>query len=191
MDDLTATAYFTEKYSRTRGAGWSYGGYEKNRLYLNRRGESFVEIGHLMGVALGQDSRNVVADDLDGDGRLDLLVTTFEVWPEVKQTLRVYKNRLEDGGNWIGFRFREGVGKSPVGVRVTIRCNGRSVVRQIVTGDSHRSQHANMLHFGLGEAARVESVQIRWSDGQVVTLREPALNRYHTIRPPAESRGPR
>src|SRR5439155_4390832 len=43
VDDLTATAYFTEKYSRTRGAGWSYGGYEKNRLYLNRRGESLVE----------------------------------------------------------------------------------------------------------------------------------------------------
>ena len=41
----------------------SYGGYEKNRLLLNRRGESFVEVGHLMGVALEQDSRNVVADD--------------------------------------------------------------------------------------------------------------------------------
>src|SRR5207247_1734520 len=186
VDDFTATAYFMGKFSRTRGAGWSYGGYEKNRLYLNERGASFVEIGHLTGVALEQDSRNVVADDLDGDGRMDLLVTTFEKWPEEKQTLRVYKNTLTDGGNWIGFRFREEP-KSPVGVRVALRYNGRSAVRQIVTGDSFRSQHANTVHFGLGEVDRVESVEIRWPNGQVVTLRGPEVNRYHSIRAPAES----
>jgi hypothetical protein len=50
----------------------------KNRLYLNQRGESFVEIGHLAGVALEPDSHNVVAEDLDGDGRVDLLVTTLK-----------------------------------------------------------------------------------------------------------------
>ena len=97
IDDVTATSYFMDKFSRTRGQGWSYGGYEKNRLYLNQRGESFVEIGHLAGVALEQDSRNVVAEDLDGDGRVDLLVTTFEVWPQAEQTLQVYKNGLDSG----------------------------------------------------------------------------------------------
>src|SRR5204862_4660637 len=87
IDDVAATSYLMGKFSRTRGSGWSYGGYEKNRLYLNQRRESFVEIGHLAGVALEQDSRNVVAEDLDGDGRVDLLVTTLEVWPQTKQTL--------------------------------------------------------------------------------------------------------
>ena len=187
VDDSTATAYFMKRFSQTRGDGWSYGGYEKNRLYLNQSGASFVEIGHLAGVALEQDSRNVAADDLDGDGRVDLLVTTFEVWPEVKQTLRVYRNTLEDGGNWIGFRFREGgAGPSPVGVRVTLHYNGRSAVRQIVTGDSFRSQQANTVHFGLGQAERVESAEVRWPNGQVLTLRDPALNRYHAISAPAE-----
>src|SRR5439155_1099659 len=101
VDDLSATAYLTAKFSRTRGAGWSYGGYEKNRLYLNRRGMAFVEIGHLMGVALEQDSRNVVADDLDGDGRMDLLVTTFEVWPEPLPLHRPAGGRKENE-NWSG-----------------------------------------------------------------------------------------
>lgn len=182
VDDATATAYFTGKFARTRGRGWSYGGYEKNRLYLNQRGESFFEAGHLMGVALEQDSRNVVSDDLDGDGRVDLLVTTFEVWPEARQTLRVFRNTIDDGGNWIGFRFREARGRSPVGARVTLRYAGRSVVRQIVTGDSYRSQHANTLHFGLGKVDHVDSVEVRWPNGELVTLRAPALNRYHTIR---------
>ena len=182
VDDLAATRYFTEKFNRTRGQGWSYGGYEKNRLFLNQHGESFLEIGHLAGVALEQDSRNVVADDLDGDGRVDLLLTTLEVWPEAKQTLQIFKNTLADAGHWIGFRFREEPGKtSPVGVHVTVHNNGRSATRQIVTGDSHRSQHANTLHFGLGEADHVDRVEIQWPNGQTVTLTQPEVDRYHQI----------
>jgi hypothetical protein len=79
-----------------------FGGYEKNRFYLNQRGAAFIEVGHLLGVSLEEDSRGVVADDLDGDGRLDMLLTTFEAWPGTKQTLRVYQNNLNDTGNWIG-----------------------------------------------------------------------------------------
>ena len=188
IDDVTATSYLTEKSNRTRGRGWSYGGYEKNRLYLNQRGESFVEIGHLAGVALEQDSRNVVADDLDGDGRVDLLVTTLEVWPEVKQTLQVYKNTLSNSGHWIGFRFREQTGwNSPVGARVTLQYNGHRPVRQIVTGDSHRSQHAHTVHFGLGKADRVDHAEIRYTAGKTVSFSRPAINRYHDVPAPAKS----
>jgi enediyne biosynthesis protein E4 len=185
IDDPTATGYFMDKFSRTRGSGWSYGGYEKNRLYLNRSGQSFLEIGHLAGVALEQDSRNVVTDDLDGDGRTDLLLTTLEVWPETKQTLQVYKNTLTDSGHWIGFRFHEGGrGKSPAGVRVTIQHQGHQTTRQIVAGDSHRSQHATTLHFGLGASDRVDSAEIRWQNGQVLSLSQLTVDRYYDIKAP-------
>lgn len=177
-----AYLYFKTKFGRTRGRGQSYGGYEKNRLFLNQKGASFIEIGHLMGVALEQDSRNVVSDDLDGDGRMDLVVTSFEQWPEAKQTLRVYENGMKEGGNWVGFRFREeSGGGSPIGVRVVLHYSGHSAVRQIVTGDSYRSQHANTVHFGLGAATRVDSAEILWPNGEKATIREPALNRYHPI----------
>jgi hypothetical protein len=181
-DDLVRSAYFGAKFGRTRGRGTSYGGYEKNRLFINRQGESFLEAGHLLGVGLERDSRNVVADDLDGDGRVDLLVTTFEVWPQVKQTLRVFRNNLQSGGNWIGFRLREqGSGVSPVGASITLHYAGKDVARQIVTGDSHRSQHANTVHFGLGQSTNVERVEIRWQTGQKLTLEHPAINRYHPV----------
>ncbi len=187
IDDVSASRYFMGKFSRTRGGGWSYGGYEKNRLYLNQHGASFVEIGHLAGVALEQDSRNVIAEDLDGDGRVDLLVTTFEVWPQVKQTLQVYKNRLNDGGHWIGFHFREeGRGKSPAGAQVTIHYQGHNAIRQIVTGDSHRSQHANTVHFGLGAAARVELVEIRWINGPALSFSQLAADRYYEVSAPTQ-----
>ena len=183
-DEVATSAYFTAQHGRTRGRGWSYGGYEKNRLYLNQRGQSFVEAAHLMGVPLEEDSRAVVTDDLDGDGRVDLLVTTFEAWPRAIQTLRVFKNTLDDGGNWIGFRLREERGMSPVGARVTLRYAGGTTTQQIVTGDSYRSQHANTVHFGLGRADGVDSVEILWANGQRLTLHGPAVNRYHDVRAP-------
>ena len=183
QEDLVKSVYFGGKIARTRGQGWSYGGYEKNRLFINQRGESFLEAGHLLGLALEADSRNLVADDLDGDGRMDLVVTTFEAWPKVRQTIRVYQNHLATGGNWIGFRLREqGNGISPVGASITLRYGGRTVVRQIVTGDSHRSQHANTFHFGLGQSADVERVEIRWPRGQIWTRELPPINRYHEVR---------
>ncbi len=181
-DDDVLTAYFGAKMARTRGRGYSFGGYEKNRLYLNQHGASFLEAGHLMGVALEQDCRDVVTDDLDGDGRMDLLVTTFEAWPERRQKLCIYKNTLPHSGNWVGFHFREqGGGVSPVGAQVTLRYGTNRAVRQIVTGDSYRSQHANTVHFGLGQADQVESVEVRWTSGRSIVLREPEINRYHNI----------
>jgi enediyne biosynthesis protein E4 len=95
--------------------------------------------------------------------------------------LHIYQNTLEDRGNWIGFRIREGVAQSPVGTQVKVYYPGHVVVRQVVTGDSYRSQHARSAHFGLGNAGRVERVEIRWSSGQTLLLRDPAVNQYHSI----------
>jgi hypothetical protein len=183
VDDATATAYFDAKRARTRGQlGWSYGGYERNRLFLNQSGQSFVEAAHLVGISLPQDSRNVVATDLDLDGRVDLLVTTFEVWPDIKQTLHIYKNTLPETGNWIGLRFwGAGPGRSPLGARVTIRSGGHDAINQIVAGDSYRSQHPTTVHFGLGKVGRVEQARIQWPDGEETSLQDPEVNRYHLI----------
>lgn len=186
---LVVNAYYGSKFARTRGKEISYGGYEKNRLYWNQRAAAFVEIAHLQGVALEQDSRNVVADDLDGDGRVDLLVTTFEVWPEMKQTLRVFKNTLPDPGNWIGFRLRgQDRGVSPFGARVTLRTANSEMTRQVVTGDSYRAQHASTVHFGLGKLTQVESAEIRWPNGRAIVLRKPAINQYHAVSAPEAAR---
>jgi hypothetical protein len=181
VEGAAAHLYFDSKFSRTRGRDYSYGGYEKNRLFLNQSGKAFLECGYLMGVALEQDSRNVVSTDLDGDGRVDLLVSTLEIWPEAKQRLFIYKNDCEESGNWIGFRFREQKGQSPVGAQVTLHWNGKTAIQQILTGDSYRSEHPPTIHYGLGSATQVQSVEIRWSNGRTVTLESPEVNHYHMI----------
>lgn len=175
--------YFRNVNGRTRARGDSYGGYEKNRLFINQKGKSFIEAGYLMGVAMEQDCRNVVSEDLDGDGREDLLLTTFEIWPEPKQRLHIFKNTLESSNHWLAVKLRElGGGRSPVGARVTLTASGSKQTRWLVTGDSHRSQHSPTAHFGLGAARAVESIEIRWPNGKVQTLPAPAVDRELQIK---------
>jgi enediyne biosynthesis protein E4 len=182
-DDVAASSYFMDLYHKTIESGWSYGGYEQNRLFYNQNGQSFTDIGHLAGVSLEEDSRDVVAADLDSDGKVDLVVTTMETWPSRRQRLLIYKNRLEDSGHWIGFRVREQPGASPVNLRAKIETSKGWTTKQIVTGDSHRSQHPNVIHFGLGQE-KVSNVQIRWGNGKSLSLSNPVLDRYTPIQCP-------
>jgi hypothetical protein len=106
-ENALAQTYFREKMSHTRGRGWSYGGYEKNRFFLNLAGTNFLECAYLIGLALESDSRNVVARDLDGDGRADLILTTFELFPKVRQTVKVFRNELPVETRYSTVTFRD------------------------------------------------------------------------------------
>jgi len=135
-----------------------------------------------MGLSLELDARNVVSDDLDGDGKLDLVVMTHEVWPRVQQAIHVFRNQTAQAGNWIGFRLREsGPGLSPVGARVTVHSASGKLLRPIVTGDSYRSQHSNTVHFGLGADSKIHRAEIKWPNGRLDVMTAPEINRYHEI----------
>jgi hypothetical protein len=183
--DPAMELYFRSVAERLYGAGWSYGGYDKNRLFRNQGGKSFLEMGFLAGLALPEDCRNLLSDDLDADGRLDLILTTQEVWPRERQVLRVFRNTVPDAGNWIGFRLRQiGPSPSPIGARISINTADGSQFRQIVTGDSYRSQHATTAHFGLGSQSNVLSAEIRWPNGTMQRVERPVANRYHDVVAP-------
>ena len=179
--------YINGRSSRLYGAGHSYGGYEKNRLLLNRENMSLEDVAFLMNASHEIDSRNVTSGDIDGDGRLDLIFTHFSVWPEpVTQGLMVALNLWPGDNRWVGFRLARSVGcPSLNGTKVRLRAGGRDQLRVIVNGDSYRSQHAPIAHFGLGQAA-VEFVEIQWLNGQTTRIEEPSPGLYHAVTAPAE-----
>jgi hypothetical protein len=186
-DDAVLEQHFRSWQMRFQGTGLSYGGFEKNRLFLNQAGKGFLEAGYLMGVSLEEDCRCVASDDLDGDGRLELLVTSLRTWPRMEQALHLFPNFTAHAGNWIGVRLREaGSGLSPVGAKVILTTSARRQTRWLVTGDSYRSQHATTAHFGLGQQTRVESLEVIWPNGRREVIAQPPINRWHRV--PAEAR---
>jgi len=178
---------FAERMAGFATGRESWDGHQKNHLLMNLRGRGFVNVAFLLGVADEFDSRSAVSGDLDLDGRVDLVVT--EDLGLKGQKLHVYRNRLETGNAWIGVELREeGEGVSPVGASVVVRTEARTHVGRVVTGETVMGQHSTTLHFGLGGATEVESIEVRWVDGTTRALLDPEINRYHVTSAPGAHR---
>ena len=162
----------------------SWDGYQKNALLMNQRGKGFERVGFLFGLAHEYDARAVVGDDLDGDGRMDLLVVEHSRL-RGNESLHVYRNELDLSARWIGVEVVGGKpGDSPLGARIRVVTASGVQPGQILTGDSYSAQHAARLHFGLGGQTEVQRIEVRWPDGKMRRLTKPAVNQYHRVRRP-------
>lgn len=160
--------------------GISWNGFEHNALMMNEDGRSFQRVEFLAGVASEFDSRNVISDDMNGDGRVDLVVLCREPINRSRHIYVMQNNNITEG-NWIGVRL-DGTSRSGFGARVTVRTPDRDHVAAIVSGDSYVSQHAEVAHFGLGSTTQVDEIEITWPDGAHVTISGPEINQYHRIQ---------
>ncbi len=162
---------------RKKGISWN--GFEHNKLLMNQDGKGFLGVGFLAGVASEFDSRNVISDDFNGDGRVDLVVL-YRAPIKRTPSVHILQNRNTSDANWIGVRL-DGASRPGLGARVTVKTTGRNHVAAIVSGDSYVSQHASVAHFGLGSSTQVQEIEINWPDGAVVRIPGPEINRYHRI----------
>src|SRR5215213_3167227 len=91
-----------------------------------------------------------------------------------------------DGGNrnnWLGLRLvGSKSGRDAVGARVTLRVGASRRVKQTLGGTSYLSASDARLLWGLGGAAKVDEVEVRWPSGALTKLKDVAANRYLTVR---------
>jgi hypothetical protein len=121
--------------------------------------------------------RGLAIGDLDNDGRLDAVVVAQN------EPLIYLHNRTENGGHFIVFTL-EGTksNRDAVGARIAIAANRRRQVAERSGGGSYQSASDPRIHFGLGDATTVESVEIRWPSGRVDRHAGLAADRFYRIR---------
>jgi hypothetical protein len=136
-------------------------------LYHNEGDGRFRPVGERSGDLVEPlVARGAAHADLDGDGDVDLVLV------ENGGPARVYLNPTDAPARSVRLRL-EGAGKSnrnAVGARVTASFAGRTLTQQVVGGQSYLSAPEKTLTFGLGEAAKIDRLEIRWPDGAKQTL---------------------
>lgn len=123
--------------------------------------------------------RGLALADIDNDGRLDLVIVDLE------GRARILMNRMPNTGAWLTVRLRAThSNRMALGSRVTVRAGGQSWIAEATTGGSYLSASDPRVHFGLGTAASIDSVEVRWPSGAVSRLQNPPISREIEIKEP-------
>jgi len=152
---------------------WS--GYQKKKLFRNLGNGAFKDVAAEAGTDNDLDGRGIGVIDIDNDGRLDLVETNAD------QPLLLYHNVTEKPGNWIELKLI-GVksNRDAIGARVRVEAGGLTQIREVDGGNGYAGQSTRRVHFGLGKAAKIDSLQIKWPSGATETVTVP-LNRVSYI----------
>ena len=147
-------------------------------LHRNRGDGTFEEVSKAAGLAdMPLKSRRGAAfGDIFNTGNVDVVVLNVGAPPTLLW------NTNQDANHRVSFQL---VGtksnRAAIGTRVTIRAAGVTQFDEVRGGGSYLSQNDLRLHFGLGAALRMESVEVRWPSGKVETLHDIAADKIYTI----------
>jgi hypothetical protein len=147
-------------------------------LHRNNRDGTFDEVSKESGLAsLRLHSRRGAAfGDIFNTGNIDVLLLNVNEPPSL------LKNMNANGYHRVLFKL---IGtksnRAAIGARVTIHSAGVKQFSEVHGGASYLSQNDLRLHFGLGTAKKMESVEIRWPSGKIETLENIAADAIYTI----------
>ncbi len=153
---------------------------QPNRLF-GWRGEKWVPISIGDAIEPFGLGTGAVIGDFDGDGRLELMISHGETG---MQPLTFYHTPV-NGHHWLRVIPYTKVGAPARGAIVRIRAGGKTRQRVIDAGSGYLCQMEPVAHFGLGELDEIERVEIRWLDGEAVTIESPTIDQVLRIKHPA------
>lgn len=148
-----------------------------NKLFKNNGNGTFSNVAANSGISSPQDGFGVSWADFDNDGDIDVVIVGHE-----NRRINLLKN---NGGNSNSFLQIKLVGtydnKIGIGCIVEIYHNGRYQKRQLTAGEGNTGQNYYIIHFGLGNSSKVDSLIIKWPSGAQQKLYNVLANQRLTI----------
>ncbi|HEY3936029.1 MAG TPA: CRTAC1 family protein [Bryobacteraceae bacterium] len=132
-------------------------------LYRNLGNGKFADVSDAAGPAfqVPRPARGLAVGDLDGDGRPEIVLVNMNSVPSLLKNSGPH-------GHYLNLTLAgTKSNKSAIGARAIVTTGSRRMIDEVMSGGSYYSQNSFTLHFGLGEAAVVEGIEIRWPSGIV------------------------
>jgi hypothetical protein len=151
---------------------------QRKVVYRNLGNGRFEDVSMRLGepVTTPAAGRGAAFADFDNDGDIDVVVNNMNAPPDL------FRLDLRAGAHWttiklVGTRSN----RSAIGARVRLFAADGVQVQEVRGGGSYYSQNDPRVHFGLGQTARIDRVEIRWPNGRAEQWKEVAIDRIVTL----------
>ena len=151
---------------------------EPRILYHNTGKGTFDDVSDAAGPAIKRKAsgRGLAIGDLWNNGKLSTVITNMGEAPSLLVNQMSYPN------HWIAIKT---VGaksnRDGIGAKITLKANGRVFVDEVRSGSSYSSSNDMRVHFGLGTATKVDSLEVRWPSGLVESF-DAKVDAFNTVK---------
>jgi hypothetical protein len=156
---------------------------QPNTVFRNLGDMKFSALTAEAGLTLQPPARHrgSAVGDLNGDGRLDVVVSAIGAPAEI------WLNQSPGNNHWLELKL-QGTKSNRDGVGARIKAVTRSGTQynHVFTSAGYASSSAGPVHFGLGANPSAELVEIRWPSGVVQELRNVTGDRVVAVKEPVQ-----
>jgi hypothetical protein len=173
LDLLTVNGHIDDTVRNIRG---NVGYAQRPQLFLNSGNARFRDVSGEAGAGFAQPrvGRGLAVGDFDGDGDVDVLITTNN-GPAV-----LLRNDQIAGNRSIRLRLRGTTSnRDAIGSTVQIFHDGGSQSRMVRSGSSYLSQSELPLTFGVGRRDRIDRAVVTWPNGRTEEVKGLAAGRRY------------
>jgi len=156
---------------------------QPNTVFRNLGGMKFAALTAEAGLTAQPPARHrgSAVGDLNGDGKLDVVVNALNAPAEI------WMNQSPGTNHWIEFKLQgTKSNRDGIGARIKVVTKSGAQYNHMTTSCGYASSSAGPVHFGIGASASADLVEIHWPSGIVQQIKNVAGDRVVRVTEPTK-----